>query len=156
MKNQRPPASFATVFLAATLCLLAGCASPAFNKNWKDQARSVPPHDLVEGAWTGTWRSKANGHHGRLRCLVTKLEGNHYRFYYDARFWGIFGARYTVTQEVQQAGAALRVRGESDLGRLFGGVFMYEGQTDGKEFRSSYRSTKDHGVFELVRPKSSQ
>lgn len=142
------------MFLAANLCLLAGCASPSFNNQWKAQAHAARQHDLVAGAWTGTWRSDANGHHGRLRCVVTKLEGNHYRFYYDARFWGIFGARYTVTQEVQQAGAALRIRGESDLGRLFGGVFTYEGHADGKEFRSSYRSTKDHGVFELVRPES--
>jgi len=45
------------------------------------------------------------------------------------------------------------VAGEQDLGKSFGGVYEYEGQSDGRTFRLNYKTKNDYGHFTLQRPK---
>jgi hypothetical protein len=44
------------------------------------------------------------------------------------------------------------VAGEQDIGKSYGGVYEYEGQSDGKTFRLNYRTKNDYGHFTLKRP----
>jgi hypothetical protein len=131
--------------------LLAGC-STAFKREWKQAKAVTAPQQGILGRWEGTWHSEANGHHGDLRCVVTKLWEDEYRFAYHATFWKVFSANYAITQKVRRVGDGFTMTGDADLGKLYGGVFTYEGRATSINFFSAYRTASDHGVFEMVRP----
>ena len=44
------------------------------------------------------------------------------------------------------------VAGEQDLGKSYGGLYEYEGESDGKTFRLNYKTNNDYGHFTLKRP----
>jgi hypothetical protein len=109
----------------------------------------------LAGRWEGTWKSDQNGHSGRLRAIVDRVDANTYRIEYDGWFFGIL--RYTHGMNVTatpapDGGTTIRFNGEEDLGALAGGVFRYDGTADGAAFKSTYQSKDDHGRFEMKRP----
>lgn len=139
--------------LAAAL-FLSGCACPLGDKCPMQRAAAAPvkarPADAFGGSYAGTWRSDVTKHHGRLYCDFTKMDPKHYRADFKA-YWGLFHGSYSVVMETQRAGRELRFSGRQDLGKLYGGVYKYEGKAAGGRLTSKYASADDHGVFELTR-----
>jgi len=136
--------------------LLGNCTSADFNHEW-DKAmasRSGPPKDIT-GPWLGSWHSDANGHHGELRCVVLPEDrkSDDYRFYYHAIYGNFLTVAYTVTEQVHRNRQGnYDLRGEHNLGYFAGGLYHYEGVSTTTKMRSTYRSSADHGTFELARP----
>jgi hypothetical protein len=58
-----------------------------------------------------------------------------------------------VTLHAEVDGDIWRFRGQEDLGFFSGGVYTYEGRTDGEEFYSTYDSLLDKGIFQMKRVK---
>jgi hypothetical protein len=87
----------------------------------------------------------------RLRCTVIKSGDGKYTAGFEAAFAKIFTHRSTVTLAAEADGDKWRFRGRQDLGLLSGGVYTYEGYSDGREFYSTYDSTFDKGVFRMKR-----
>ncbi len=137
--------------LGLSCCLLAsGCT--AFRSEWKSAAKIPVPTDDIAGRWKGTWRSDVNGHHGGLRCIVTKLDASSYRFYYDASYKRILHGYYTITQTVARADHTFKLRGSAELPKIFGGHYDYEGTATATNLTSNYTAKADHGVFQMMRP----
>lgn len=137
---------------AGLVLALTGCSSTAFNREWKRAGAQPTPARDISGRWAGAWRSDANQHRGDLRCIVTPLTPEQYRFYYNATFWKIFNGSYTITQQVQRVDHTFKMRGGADLGTIYGGYYTYEGEATPTNFFSTYRSKHDHGVFRMTRP----
>jgi len=139
--------SCAVLFATAT----TGCST--FNRDWKKAAPLHPAGDIV-GRWEGSWLSDADGHHGRLRCVITGLGNGRYRAHYKATYWKILRFSYAVEMRVEEhSGDMLEMRGKTDLGWWGGGVYQYEGQISSTNFVCSYRSKYDHGKFRMERPR---
>ena len=127
--------------------LAAACAA---------EPKAAPKADLLVGEWAGTWSSTSNGMDGALRCKVTKGDDGTYTAVFDATFARILSFKATVTLTVEVDGGQVRFKGEKDLGWLAGGVYTYEGHTDGKEFYSTYNSSYDKGTFQMKRVESNK
>lgn len=149
------PAVF--VLFCAVLLALAGCAGPAFNRDWKQAVaewESGSAKEPVAGPWTGAWLSGMNQHTGELRCLISPVDGSEdlYRFRYRATWKkvlsGGFKVEFPVTPDVK---GGYVFAGEHDLGMF--GAFEHRGRIHGDEFSATYQSSLgDHGTFEMERP----
>ncbi|WP_138087703.1 hypothetical protein [Phragmitibacter flavus] len=145
------------LILALTL-FLTSCAIP-YNHAWNQAAATsstTAPTDL-SGAWQGTWRSEGTGHHGKLRAIVSPdpdpKQPNAWTFRYHATWAkflsGGYKAHHIATPQPDQS---YKISGEQNLGKLFGGIFKYDGNATSTHFKATYQSKADHGVFELTRP----
>jgi hypothetical protein len=129
------------------MVFLTGCSS--FEREWK-QAASAGQSGLA-GRWQGTWASDVNGHHGKLRCVVSQIEGPEYRARFRATYQTVLHFSYNVNLHVERQGNEFKFQGEADLG-LAGGVYHYVGQAEGSNFLSTYSCASDHGTFQMTRP----
>jgi len=147
------PAPAGMVACAAALAMLSsGCST--FHRDWRAATATPPPAKDISGPWEGSWLSDVNGHHGRLRCVVSRLDKGRYRAHYRATYWKIFRFGYTADLQVAQPSSdTFRFRGEADLGWWGGGVYHYDGQATPTNFFSTYKSEHDHGRFEMTRPR---
>jgi len=115
--------------LAALLC--GGCST--FNYEWRLAAKKPAPTNDITGRWEGRWLSHANGHNDAMRCLISRVDTNHYdaKFraaYSHSRFkWLKVHFAYTVRLETAPATNGVTFHGREDLGALAGGVYTYEG-----------------------------
>jgi hypothetical protein len=125
--------------------LTANCRD--FSRLWENAPASAP--DTVAGRWEGEWISTASGHRGRLRCVVELLGPTTWRLWFRAEYAGIFRACYSTDVSATHQADHWTFCGGSDLGALAGGRYSYEGSTTVTEFRSTYRSARDHGEFRL-------
>jgi hypothetical protein len=125
--------------------LTANCRR--FHDRWEAAAGLRAPG----GCWRGEWRSEATGHSGPLRCVVEPTDTGVWRASFHAGYARVFRACYATQLAVTEAGGGWRFKGRSDLGRLAGGVYEYEGEATMSAFRTRYRSRHDHGRFELHR-----
>ncbi|MGV3774642.1 MAG: hypothetical protein ACO1QB_17210 [Verrucomicrobiales bacterium] len=143
-----------TFKVAATLGVMAliftGCAG--FNKDFKmATAAPWPPND-INGAWEGTWKSDANGHAGKLRCIITQTGPTNYNARFKATYKKVFKSEYDVPLVVQQEDRSYKFSGSADLGALAGGEYTYKGAANPAKFFSTYDSKHDHGTFQMERP----
>ena len=131
--------------------VLAGCASRP------PTSTQAVPGDAFTGGWAGTWRSEKTGHHGRLRCLLTKAGPNVYEAAFHAQ-WAIFSSSYTVPFHTRREGARLLFAGEHRLPAIFGGMYRFHGSATPEFFESQYASGYDYGIFTMrkVEPTSSR
>jgi len=144
----------ACVALAAAASLwLAGCSS--FHREWRAALKdSAPASAGLAGAWEGRWVSKASGHSGRLRCLVTPAEGGGFDAFYHAKWKGILSGSYRIPLAAEaQPDGSIRFSGSADLGKLYGGVYRAQGVASGQSFHADYSSRYDQGVFQMTRKK---
>jgi hypothetical protein len=139
-----------TLASAAVLLLLCGCSS--FNREWKRAARVPVPPDSVAGRWEGQWLSAANGHNGKLRCLITEQTNGMHEARFHATYLKVMTFGYTVPLDVTRTNQVWYFHGEADLGKLAGGLYRYEGMSTVTNFSSTYCSKHDHGTFEMSRP----
>ena len=139
------PAAAAALLLAA-----AGCTS--FSHDWTVAAKDpAPPIDL-QGRWEGTWKSDANGHNDKLRCVITKTDETNYLARFHAKYGKALSFGYKVHLTVQEKDGAITFSGDAKLSWLAGGLYHYEGHADLTNFISSYSCKHDHGTFHLTRP----
>lgn len=141
-----------TLAIAATGLFLSGCSS--FNHDWRKAGKNSAPPDEVTGRWEGRWRSDANGHHDKLRCLITKVDERNYDAKFRATYkkWITVHFGYTVRLEASPGTNGVTFRGSENLGWLAGGVYTYEGRANPTNFYSKYDSKYDRGTFEMKRP----
>ncbi len=116
-----------------------------FHRRW--EAAPARPANGLEGRWRGEWISQANGHHGALKCLLTKTASGEYEAMFHAVYAGFLAVAYPVALHGQPSGGKLKLAGKADLGKLAGGVYHYEGETDENAFNCAYRCAYDHGPF---------
>jgi hypothetical protein len=129
---------------------MTGCSS--FNKEWRAAAKTTPAPNSIEGRWAGEWRSEQNGHHGKLRAVITQTSPTTYRAHYKATYKTILHFSYVATLHGAETNGVTKLSGEADLGKLAGGIYKYEAAATPTEFRSTYTSKYDHGDYELTRP----
>lgn len=138
------------LLVALLVSVLTGCSS--FNREYQ-QALTLPPAaGSIEGAWLGSWLSDKNGHHGELRGLITRVEGNTHRTRFKARYWKIFSYTSEVDFEMQPHHDGFEFSGTKRLGWLAGGDYFYEGRVSPEKFFSTYSCKWDHGTFRMERP----
>jgi len=139
---------------------LGGCSS--FNRDWNRMERialaetepmQTPSGPLAGmlGRWQGEWRSDANGHHGKLRCIITRGDGADLHARYRARYGWFFTFDYDMPMAVEHHGATYHFSASADLGWLAGGEYQYDGTVTGDTFHATYESSGDHGTFEMTR-----
>ncbi len=132
-------------------CKLAGFGL-AGSSNWTPAPTTLPTQaDLLEGNWVGTWASNQRDMDGALRCRVVKQGEGVYEARFDAVFAKYFSYESIVTLQVSSKTPAWVCAGEKDLGALGGGVYKYQGHSDGNEFVCDYDSAYDKGTFRLKR-----
>src|SRR5438132_1623499 len=86
---------FRSLFLCAPLILLtAGCS--AFHREWRAAAAVPVGPTEIQGRWEGSWSSQTNGHHGRLRCVMSKKAEGEYRAFFHANYKKILSFSYAV------------------------------------------------------------
>ena len=137
---------------AGLIAALAGCCS-TFDDDWKAAEHFATG---IEGRWEGTWSSDANGHHGGLRCLVTRRPDQGFDARYAATYsdWcGTLNFEYTVPMTVEPGPDGWKLHGSADLGWIAGGVYEYDGLATLARFFCNYQADGDHGVFQLERPR---
>ena len=144
------PCTARLVVVALLAVLFCGCSS--FNRAWNQAARTPVPPGSIEGRWEGRWLSAANGHDGRLRCLITKDSEETYQARFRATYKKLLHFGYTVPLQVTRSNGVWSFRGEADLGSMAGGVYHYEGSATPEHFHSTYDSKYDRGDFEMKRP----
>jgi hypothetical protein len=153
MRTHHLPIALAVLLAAA---LFAGGCSSGFQREWKSSAVSGATDgqrdDHVTGRWKGSWKSDKSGHSGGLRCVARKTGDDSYRCHFDATYALLlrFGYMMDMTADVRED--VTYVAGEQDLGKSYGGLYEYEGESDGKTFRLNYKTNNDYGHFTLKRP----
>ena len=144
------------VFLLLSIVLLvSGCST--FNRDWKKAGDQS--FEGMEGRWVGRWHSDYNQHNGALRCLITKREGNTYHTRFHAKYkWGLITVSYPYDMDMTLTpqGNTFRFTGQADLGKLAGGLYRYDGNGTIRRIDINYRADKDHGTFQLQRPKDTE
>jgi len=141
-----------TVLALLVVATLLGGGCTSFNRDWQIAANHPVQVSEVQGPWQGFWRSDANGHTGRLRCLVTKSGDGIYRARFHANYSKVLSFGYTVKLKTESVGDSFNFRGQANLGWLAGGVYYYEGHADQTNFFSNYSNKYDHGTFQMTRP----
>jgi hypothetical protein len=144
-------AKLITTILGALLCL-AGSGCSSFHKNWRAAGKVPTPTDDISGRWAGTWKSDSNGHNDKLRCVISKIDDEHYSAQFHAKYKKIFSFGYTVPLSVTKQLDRREFKGEANLGKLAGGVYTYVGFATPTNFFSRYNSKYDRGVFQMSRP----
>lgn len=135
--------------LAGLALSAAGCSS--FHRKWREAANLNPTGTGMSGRWEGQWKSSANGHSGRLRCLISQRGEGLYESNYQAKFWKLFTFHYSVPLRTDQLQAPFKFSGEANLGWWAGGHYQYEGIVDSNTFNATYSSKADRGVFKMSR-----
>jgi len=138
------------LIIAVGLIAVTGCSS--FHKEWSAAVRAPILTNSIEGPWAGEWHSDKNGHHGSLRCVVTKTSDTTFRAHYRATYKKIVHFSYVATLNGRETNGVVALKGDADLGKMAGGVYTYEGTATPTEFRSSYSSKYDRGEYQMSRP----
>lgn len=140
--------------LGITLIFSSGCSS--FNHDYQLAMLKGVPKNSIEGPWIGSWQSAKDGHHGQLRGVITRLDGNVYRTQFKATFKRLFTFSYTseVDFEMQPHDTGYEFSGTKKLGWLAGGKYTYEGRVTPERFFSTYQNKWDKGTFVMQRPKA--
>ena len=133
----------------AALLVLSGCST--FNRDWKAAVAKPTPADSIEGRWEGQWLSDHNGHHGKLRALIRKLDSGQYETRFHAKYAGVLSFGMQSKLDVKPAGGLWQFSGEENLGKPYG-VYRYEGKASATNFFSTYKASFDHGTFQMTRP----
>ncbi len=140
------------VLLSSAAMALASCATPGFDRAWKQSMAAPIPKNDVTGPWTGEWISAANGHSGQLRCLVERKDEDTLSFRYWATWAGWMKASFRMEGDVKR-----RPDGRYDLEgtkKMFPwGTYAQEGVLAPDRLQSSFRSERSNlGTFQLERP----
>jgi hypothetical protein len=141
---------FVPALLLAFAVLGVGCCN--FNHEWQKAMANPAPNVDMQGPWQGRWNSDANGHNGKLRCVVTKTNEETYLARFHANYGKIFTFGYIIPLKVERTPDSFHFSGEANLGYFAGGVYQYDGHAEATNFFSTYSNKYDHGTFQMRRP----
>jgi hypothetical protein len=142
---------------AISVTALTGCAGDTYHQKFGvARAIPVPDQDPIVGAWEGTW-TDASGHTGKLKAIVTPLEGDTYQADFYATFFNDWFEHLSTAEfKGKRIGNKLVFSGQKDLGKLAGGVYHFEGYITPAYFNVDYRTgccaSEGGGTYELRRP----
>jgi len=142
------------VIIGVGLLLLNWACCSDFSKKWKEglsDTHEESQRDLIVGRWVGTWQSETGKGDGSLKCKIISTGDDKYDASFEAVFWGVFKFDAEVELTVTKGKDRWEFTGQKDLGFLQGGVYTYEGYSDGKEFYCTYTADVDHGYYRLNR-----
>ena len=105
----------------------------------------------LAGCWEGCWVSNTNGHTGKLRATITKVDESRYCAHFSGNYQKILPFSYRVLLSVKQEGDTIKLEGSKDLGLLFGGCFSFDGTATDTDFKATYSSRRDCGEFNMKR-----
>lgn len=146
---------FLTSVLALVLTLSFSSCATRFKHEWEKAAASpetIAPRS-ISGAWQGTWKSEATGHQGTLKAFATALDlDSTYAVQYRATWRNFLSATFESEHTIKLRGKDFVLTGQHNLGPMFGGVYHYDGIVTPTAFKCRYRSSLDHGIFEMQRP----
>jgi hypothetical protein len=127
----------------------AGCSS--FNHDWRAASATVNSTNDLAGRWQGSWHSDANGHSGKLKCVIAK-QADTYRAHFHANYLKVLSFSYSLDLHTERnAEGGFQFTGSADLGTLGGGQYEYKGHAEGTNFFSTYSSKYEHGMFQMRR-----
>ena len=139
------------LFILLLTALLTSC-SAGFRREW-NTALKTGPQPGVAGAWEGTWKSHVNGHHGRLRAVVSapKNDTGDHDFHYHATWARILSGGFRAEHRVTPLRGGSSFKGSHQMPDWAGGLYTYEGTVKGDSFEACYECAKDKGVFSMRR-----
>jgi hypothetical protein len=140
--------------ILVVLISFTGCST--FHRDFEAAAALPTTAAGIQGPWEGRWLSDVNAHTGQLRCLLTELDAGRYHARFWATYWKIFRATYDVQLNVRNENGKYLLEGESNLGKLAGGIYRYKGYATPTNFFSTYESKYDHGTFQMTRPSADE
>jgi hypothetical protein len=120
-----------------------------FKRRWKQDMPQPTAANGLQGRWQGEWISEANGHHGALRCLLTRGAAGDYQAAFHATYANFLRVCYTVPLHGEWNDGKLKLEGDADLGPLAGGIYRYQGDANETEFICAYKCKYDHGTFRM-------
>lgn len=130
---------------------VTGCRS--FHREWQQARHQPAPTDDLTGAWEGTWQNQNNTHQDRMRAVLTRTSPDTYQASFFAWYKRVLTFSYCTELRVERRdGATVFFHGASDLGKLAGGIYRYEGHATPFQYFSTYDSKYDVGTFTLHRP----
>lgn len=140
-------------FFTSLRNLLAAVFSrPArFEREWRTHAVDSPSANSIEGRWQGQWLSTSNGHHGRLRCIMTRSHDGEYRAMFHATYARFLKVSYSVSLRGHTTRNEVDLNGETNLGLLAGGTYHYHGHATPTTLQCDYSCKYDAGHFSLHR-----
>lgn len=121
-----------------------------FERAWEEPEKKSG-QSPIEGRWIGEWQSVTNGHHGNLRCIVTRSQREKYVAFFKATYARILRVSYKVELKGRDLGDGIMLEGENDLGWLAGGKYRYSGKAGSDAFRCNYSCKYDEGYFKMHR-----
>jgi len=133
------------------LCLLLATGCSSFRSDWHDAACFDCQTVGLEGRWEGTWCSHVNGHHGKLKAIITKQSENCYYAQFRATYAKVLPFGFDTPLSVTESDGIYHLEGQADLGWLAGGTFNCCGSANACELESGYCAPNDHGAFSLRR-----
>ena len=122
-----------------------------FVRAWEAYRPAVNTATSVQSRWVGEWVSNVSGHHGELKCILTIVRPGELEARFLGTFRRIFRVAYAVHLNAKDIPEGFQLKGQNDLGSLAGGIYQYEGEVTVAEFKCTYRSDHDHGVFRMKR-----
>lgn len=137
------------VFVMGIIPLLTGCCT--FERDWNSAQSYANSGDDIAGCWEGTWQSDVDGHHGKLRAIITRQGESYYQAHFKATYAKIVPFSFDVPLTVTNDTGLLLFEGQADLGFLAGGTYTYTGQATPSDFTASYCAQKDQGTFTMSR-----
>lgn len=144
------PGSLLYGLLALFSVTSTGCVC-TFERDWQAAQQYGIPCDNLAGLWEGTWQSNYNGHHGKLRAIITRCGDGTYHARYHATFAVLIPYAYETTHTAIEQDGVTHFSGQEDLGCLAGGMYHTCGEADGCTFTARYQADTDHGIFRMCR-----
>ena len=105
---------------------------------------------LLNGNWSGGWKSCSTGHRGRMNAEFCRIDATHVQANFRGTFAKIIPFRYRpVLDIVHEEPGLMVISGSKKLPLV--GSFQYDATVTGNQFNATYRSRRDHGYWNLQR-----
>ena len=140
------------LILALLPGLLSACSS--FDQRWKEAGTSRTA-ERWDGRWTSAKHLTGNGQPagGRLRAVTEPAAHGGLTAHLHAN-WIVFSNDYSMTFQPKATGKGGKGRefsGTHDLPKIFGGTYRYQASLVSDHLTAKYKSSYDHGTFDLHR-----
>ncbi|MFK7768534.1 MAG: hypothetical protein AB8B55_15030 [Mariniblastus sp.] len=106
--------------------------------------------DELAGNWRGGWQSCNSGHRGKLNAQFCRIDSTHVRATFKGTFAKVIPFRYRpVLNIVHEEPGLVVLQGNKKI--PLGGNFQYNATISNGQFNATYRSRRDHGIWQMQR-----
>ncbi len=104
----------------------------------------------LAGQWRGNWKSCKSGHRGKLNAQFYRLDEMHVRAKFTGSFAKVIPFRYRPVLTIAHEEPGLMIlEGNKKLPLV--GNFYYTATVSATGFSATYRSRRDHGIWQMSR-----